>query len=322
MLIKAADDKQPEVDALEALLRRPDADAQMRRRIEHEIRSIRAGVSGERDAAYEIEFHLGGNPNQMTIHDLRIELDDRVAQIDHLIINRLLDIWVCESKHFAEGVEINELGEWVAVYGSRTQGIPSPVEQNRRHIEVLTDVFAKALVPLPKRLGITIRPQITSLVLISSRARISRPKGRAAERVDGLESVIKVDQLWPTIERAYKQRGPAAFRKVVGQVTVETLARQLVTRHVPAQVDWAARFGLPPEARYAPVGTAAPRMTLNPIVVSAPVPMTSAMPRPTCARCERRVSDAVIAYCLTRVAQFRGAIYCMDCQDRVVRARS
>lgn len=145
MLIKGADDKQPQLEALEALLGRPDVDAQTRRRIEQEIRMIRAGASGERDAAYEIEFHYGQSRNRMTIHDLRIELDGRVAQIDHLIINRLLDIWVCESKHFSEGVAINEHGEWVAFQSRRAYGIPSPVEQNRRHIAVLGDVFAKGL---------------------------------------------------------------------------------------------------------------------------------------------------------------------------------
>ena len=214
MLIKSADDKQPQIDALEALLARSDVDAQTRRRIEQEVRMIRAGASGERDATYEIEFHLATNKNQMTIHDLRIECDGRVAQIDHLIINRLLDIWVCESKHFAEGVAINEHGEWVAFYGSRPQGIPSPVEQNRRHIAVLTDVFSKGLVPLPKRLGITIKPQMNSLVLVSNRARISRPKGWAAQGVEGIETAIKVDQLWTTIERAYDHRSLAAIGKV------------------------------------------------------------------------------------------------------------
>ena len=111
MQLKSVDDKQPQIDALEALLLRPDVDAATRRRIEQEIRMIGAGVSGERDAAYEIEFHLGSHENQMTIHDLRIECGGRVAQIDHLIINRLLDIWVCESKHFAEGVAINSVSE-------------------------------------------------------------------------------------------------------------------------------------------------------------------------------------------------------------------
>ena len=258
MLIKSAGDKQAEIDALEALLVRPDVDGATRHRIELEIRMVRAGVSGERDAAYEIEFHLGSNRNQMTIHDLRIECDGRVAQIDHLIVNRLLDIWVCESKHFAEGVEINEHGEWVAFYGNRPHGIPSPIEQNRRHVMVLADVFAKGLAPLPTRLGITIKPQINSLVLVSDRARISRPKGRTAERVEGLETVIKVDQLWPTIERAYNERNIAALGKVVGRETVETVARNLAALHVPTNVDWAARFGLSPQPRPAPASAHRP----------------------------------------------------------------
>ena len=185
MQIKSADDQQPQIDALEALLPRPDVDGTTRRRVEQEIRMIRAGATGEREAAYEIEFHLGANKNQMTLHGLRIECDGRVAQIDHLVINRLLDIWVCESKHFAEGVAINEHGEWVAFYGHRPQGIPSPVEQNRRHIAVLSDVFSKGLVPLPRRLGLTIKPQMNSLVLVSNGARISRPRGRAAASVEG-----------------------------------------------------------------------------------------------------------------------------------------
>ena len=86
-------------------------------------------LAGERDAAYEIEFHLGPNPNRMTIHDLRLEVDGRVAQIDHLIITRLVNFWVCESKHFAEGVAINDYGEWIVLRraGFRDQ-LASPAE--------------------------------------------------------------------------------------------------------------------------------------------------------------------------------------------------
>jgi hypothetical protein len=50
--------------------------------------SIRAGIAGERDAAYAIEFELGGCQNRCTIRDLRLEVDGRVAQIDHLIVRR------------------------------------------------------------------------------------------------------------------------------------------------------------------------------------------------------------------------------------------
>jgi hypothetical protein len=323
MQIKSADDKQPQIDLLDALLARPDVDGATRRRIEQEIRMVRAGVSGERDAAYEIEFHLGANKNQMTLHDLRVECDGRVAQIDHLIINRLLDIWVCESKHFAEGVEINEHGEWVAFYGNRPQGIPSPVEQNRRHVLVLADVFAKGLVPLPKRLGITIKPQVNSLVLVSNRARIVRPKGRTDKHVEGLETVIKVDQLWTTMERAYNERSITALGKVVGQETVETFARHLAALHVPARADWAARFGLSPEPRPAHASRATPSTTVHrPITVQRPVADPAGGPRPACAKCGRHVSEAVIAYCQAYAARFGGDVYCMACQQLVGQART
>ena len=43
----------------------------------------------EGKAAIELDTHWGHSPNHVIIHDLRIELDGLVAQIDHLLINRL-----------------------------------------------------------------------------------------------------------------------------------------------------------------------------------------------------------------------------------------
>jgi hypothetical protein len=311
MQIKAADDIQPKVRTLEALLSRPDVDARTRDGIEQEIQNVRRGASGEGDAAYAIEFEYGKNQNRITIHGLRIEVDGRVAQIDHLIINRLLDIWVCESKNFAGGVAINEHGEWVAIYGRNRYGIPSPVEQNRRHIAVLADVFAKGIVPLPRRLGITINPQLSSLVLVSNRAQIIRPKARAAAQVDGLDSVIKVDQLRAKVEKAFDKRSVAAYAKLVSQETLETFARQLAALHVPAYFAWAAKFGLPPVAPKPPVPQ------LDPARASRPGTRRASGKRPVCAECGRVLSNAVIAFCQTNPGRFGGATYCMDCQKQV-----
>ena len=133
--IKGADGREADLAALRGQLARPDVDAATRVRIEREIRTIGAGVKGERDAAYEIEFHFGRLEKRATIHDLRLQVDGRVAQIDHLIIDRFLTIWVCESKHFAEGVTVNDHGEWSRYVGGRPVGMASPVEQNRRHIQ-------------------------------------------------------------------------------------------------------------------------------------------------------------------------------------------
>ena len=86
MILKQADDHTADIQALQALLAHPDAGGQTRRIIDKEIRSIGLGPRGENEAAYEINFHVRLSPNWVVIHDLRIETEHRVAQIDHLLI--------------------------------------------------------------------------------------------------------------------------------------------------------------------------------------------------------------------------------------------
>ena len=184
MQVKAAEDRQPDILALERILDRPDLPAATRKRIEAEIRNIRSGEKGERDAAYEIEFWFGRSPNWASIHDLRIEVGGLTAQMDHLLINRLAEIWVLESKSFAEGVSVNDHGEWMRWWNGRPEGMPSPIEQNRRHVHLLGRAFDDGLVKAPRRLGLVpMKPRIRSLVLVSNGARIGRPK----RKVEGLD---------------------------------------------------------------------------------------------------------------------------------------
>jgi len=291
MLIKWADDLQRDLEALMELEARARLSPAVRRRIGEQIRRTKAGIKGEQDAAYEINFHLRDSPRFAVIHGLRLEVGDRVAQIDHLLINRVLDIWVCETKHFAHGVGVNAKGEWVTSRGGRLAGIPSPIEQNRRHIAVLKDVFAQGLVPLPRRLGI--KPIVESLVLVSGDAQIYRPEGRV---VDGLDRVIKVDQVLPTVNRDIdRMKAPRLLLSAgmwVGRNGLEEFAWKLAELHRPLNTDWAARVGLDAGA-----GAKAPR----PVVVR-------------CAVCERPVTPGVIDYCQDQRARFAGRILCWDCQ--------
>ena len=65
-------------------------------------------------------------------------------------------------QRFSEGVEVDDYGEWTGFYQRRAYGTGSPIEQNRKHIAVLNDVFAKRLVEPVKRLGFTINPSSSS----------------------------------------------------------------------------------------------------------------------------------------------------------------
>src|SRR4051794_12086616 len=151
MLIKTADDRRPDIDALEELLHRVHVDARQRRAIQDEIWAIRQGAKAEADAAYQLEFDLRDSKYWALIHDLRIDVDGRIAQIDHLVISRMLEMFVCESKSYTGGVKVNEHGEWSTYRERRPVGIPSPVEQNRRHIKVLEQGIERGYVKLPRR---------------------------------------------------------------------------------------------------------------------------------------------------------------------------
>jgi hypothetical protein len=305
MLLKVADDKQPDIDALELLLKRPDVAAATKATIDREIKNVRAGLRGERDAAYEIDFHYARHPNRAVIHDLRLEVEGRVAQIDHLIIDRYLTIWVCESKHFAEGVGVNDHGEWVRFYGGRPDGIPSPIDQNRRHIAVLQDVFDGKLVNPKKRFGLTIRPRFKSVILVSNNARISRPRTKAgAAAVEGLDSVIKVEKLVSMILKDNDARPMTIIGRVVSTDTIVRFGNDLAALHRPLTVDWTARFGLPPVV--ASASSSPPASSLSATDLAR-----------ICVSCGAAVSVGVARYSEAHSERFGGRILCMPCQKKI-----
>jgi hypothetical protein len=304
VLIKVAESRQPEIVALERLLERRDIPATTRKRIDAEIRQIQAGERAERDAAYQIELYFGRSDNWATIHDLRIEVGGLTAQIDHLLINRLAEVWVCESKSFAEGVSINDHGEWTRWWNGRSEGIPSPIEQNHRHIFLLERVFDDGLAPRPKRFGFaSMKPRLKSLVLVSDSAKISRPR----RRVDGLEEVIKAEQLKTKLIDAFDASPEWDLVRLIGKEGLDKFARGLAALHQPAAFDWAARFGLSDAA-------SAMREARTPALVPGLLP--DRQPRPwlvkydgPCSRCGRVLAKGTPAVWDQSVRKMR----CIDC---------
>jgi hypothetical protein len=320
MIIKQADDKSHQIASLEALRARRDLTTDVRQRIEREIRNIQAGIKGEKEAAYEIDFHFGPSKNYVVIHDLRIECDGRVAQIDHLVFNRFLDMWVCETKSFSEGIAINEHGECSRFYNNKSYGMASPFEQNRKHIMVLESLFKSGAVALPKRMGITIKPKMHGVVLVSNQARISRPKAKIA----GVDTIIKSDQFRTMVEQSNEADSNSwQITRLIGTETLENLARAIVAQHKPIEFDWAAKFGLSGVAseRLADTATSA-RTTPPALPASEPSRVAEAVKEPAkgpkkkliCATCSEPVELRVARFCWFNKARFGDNIYCMECQ--------
>jgi len=242
MLVKLADDKIPALEELQSLLERPDLTAQQRKAITKELYMMRSGIKGEKEAAYELDFHFKNSKNYALLHDIRLEVKGRVAQIDHLLIDRTLCVYVFETKNFSSGIKINEEGEFLSwnYYKKTFEGTPSPIAQNQRHVSVLSDFFKTS--EMPTRLGFTLTPDIIPLTLIANTARIDRPKNFDTS------AVIKCDALSSTLDKNTKDMSAikifGSVSRIVSRETIEKVGRLLKYSHKPIEINYLAKFGL------------------------------------------------------------------------------
>lgn len=187
MIIKHADDKAKRLNLLAELTQSDRLDARQRQWASDELLRLQRGIQGERDAAFYIDSVYKDSKNHAVLHDLRIEVDGDVAQIDHLVINRTNYVFLFETKCFNGNLKINEHGEFTMNYaGGKQYGIPSPLEQSRRHERIL----AKLLDTL-EITGRTTKPTFVHAVLLHPKAIITRPAAKAFNT----DNVIKADAI-------------------------------------------------------------------------------------------------------------------------------
>jgi hypothetical protein len=107
------------------------------------------------------------------------------------------------------------------------------------------DLFLKQHDILPKRMGLSIRPRLKSLILISPKSIITRPP----EKKFDTSSVIKADTLRTRIDREvdkWKNTLPniATLRKLSSYSTLMQTAKTLARFHKPKKIDFKAEYGL------------------------------------------------------------------------------
>ena len=242
MIIKDKDDCQDQIDYLSDLMER-DLPANKKSLIDRELKNLYSGNKGEETSAYYLDFDLKKTKNWVLIHDLRIEHDGDVAQIDHLLIGRMMDIYVIESKNFNYGVSISDDGDFSFFYKNRPYAIPSPIAQNERHIRLL-ERFLVDNDLLPKRLGIKLKPYYRNIVLISPTSRLTKPK----KGIYDCSTVIKADKF---IERFRKDidnvelvKDVTGIAKIISQRSLSEFAEKLALLHKPITIDYVAKYGL------------------------------------------------------------------------------
>ena len=251
MLIKEKKSRIKDIKELKSLLQE-ELTNEKRRDIEQDLKNLIKGEKGEYDAAYHINFYYKDLKGTAVIHDLRLEYNGQVAQIDHLLITRTYCFNVIESKNYSSQVKINDNGEFQIFNArlNRYQGIESPIEQNKRHIHVLKEFLVNEKI-LPNKLGIQYNPTFCSFILFSPESVIERPKNfdtKIVVKTDSLKTVR--DQL---IEEESDDLGNffgnvmnIAKYSLSSKEEVRQVAEKIVSYHKPSKpFNYRKKYGIP-----------------------------------------------------------------------------
>jgi hypothetical protein len=105
-----------------------------------ESNSIRAKADAraEHDVAFYLRRSFGNHrPDVLVFHDLRLEHEGEVAQIDHLVIHRH-GMFIIETKSVSGELHVDRFGQFEHVFGrSHREGMESPVKQAERQADLL-----------------------------------------------------------------------------------------------------------------------------------------------------------------------------------------
>lgn len=315
MLIKSADDKSKRLGLLEDLQRSSVLDRRQKDWLREEHHRVKRGIAGERDAAHYLDNYLKDDPDRALLHDVRFNVDGETVQIDHLVITRGLYVYLLETKNFNGNLRINEFGEFSVEYsGERAFGIPSPMEQSRRHEGPLKKLF--------DMLGIQGRnggsAEFHHCVLVHPSSMIHRPP---AKKLD-TSNVIKADQFRAWHERFQDQRvgvGAAlgSLLNIRSSDTIKEFAQKLVRQHRPTDL-----LALPDFMKPQPAREAAPVPRTQPAAAEVRASAPVAEPSPTattqrklvCATCGAKITYAEGKFCWNNERRFGGLQYCREHQ--------
>lgn len=311
MIIKEIADKSQDKNILQQLLRRPDLIQATRQKIEKKLKYLNSGTKGENNSAYQLDFYYGASEDWIVIHDLRLVFQHQIAQIDHLLINRFLQVFVCESKSVSGEIIINKQGEFSYKYETNTKEVASPLLQNQRHIAVLENIFRSGLITLPKRLGIRLQPSLESLILVTENTKIVRPQNQVA----GIERIIKTDQVKAKVEEYTKKLQWLRLCKKISSSTLQNMGQQLCDLHRPAPTtDWYKHFGIYSSDEFKT--EAAAGACHAPASTKATAEATLAE-QSVCVGCGRNLTAAEKQFCHHHPMKFNVQAYCYPCQRTI-----
>lgn len=233
VILKEGSDAKEQLATLESL--RETVPRSQRRRLDSDIRALKAGIVGEDRILFELRnSHLP----LVVIHDLHLEFEGLTAQIDFLVLTRRRN-FVLECKNLYGDISVNARGDFVRSFGGRRrEGIYSPITQNQRHLGLM------------KRINLSMKGAIMS-ALLSPRfddlyrglVVLANPKTILHDRnakKEVKQQLVRGDQLVATIESINSMRGPADG-KIPFKDVMERAERWL-SMDTSVRTDYTARY--------------------------------------------------------------------------------
>jgi len=260
-----------------------------------------AGKSAEYESQWQIDRVLFEAENWRALHDVLL-FDRKTAgwcQIDHIIISRLGHFVVLETKSAKEGMNLHEpSGAFSLLFNGKSIPVRSPIAQNYRHIEVLSDYLTGCNV-LPKRLGLLpIRPTFENWVLV-------QPGSHLPKKYDGAR-LVQRDQFSRVfdefvedvgVSRIFKLMLRSELRRVAERLVEESKSNRRIYEQMPIIPETSEAMEPPaPELLTSRSGS---RVVGN---------------RITCSSCKAVLTPKEYGYCKINFAKLGKKFLCQKCQ--------
>lgn len=233
--IRAECDAQIQIDKMEEV--KKTAPPETARRIEHDIKLLTYGISGENNVAYELKHSY---MPILILRDLYLEHKGLTAQIDFVVIDTKF-ILVIECKKMVGDIQVTDAGEFIRLFKNssgkiyKKEGIYSPLVQNERHLELIKNILCDNMA------GLTVRKckdVLHSIVVFANPKTLLNMKSAKA---DVKKAIIRCDQLIAHMKNLHDKNKNGYWFPESGMYRV---AEVLMSYHKDNPVDYTQKYNL------------------------------------------------------------------------------
>jgi hypothetical protein len=200
--------------------------------IDRDILFLKQGMEGEQNVSFELKNSF---IPMLVLHDIRIEYDDYVAQMDFILITHKF-IFVLETKKLNGDIEITYDGDFIRYFKNnagkviKKEGIYSPISQNTRHVTILKEMLTKC--GLIKNFPIKSAVIIANPKTILNKTKCPKPIQTQLYKYDQLTNLLKKELDKLKEEMPYREK------------QMFEIAEFLMANHKPIIFDNMAKYSL------------------------------------------------------------------------------